>query len=99
MKAILLAAIWAYSALATPDCYDFTVTKLNRKYMEVVPLFLYYNQVDWMTIQANSNCGFYTYGDVLFKSYSPDVTGIYFVFNKAPNLLCNLNNLANTFNN
>ena len=43
MKSILITAILAYSALATPDCYDFSVTKLKRDYMEVLPLMIYYN--------------------------------------------------------
>ena len=98
MKAILLA-ILVYSALATPDCYDFSVTKLNRDYMEVVPLFLYYNSVDWLTIQGNSNCGFYTYGDVFYKGYSDKLQGVYFKFYKGDDLTCNLDNTLLNFKN
>jgi len=71
MKAILpiLAALTSV-ALATPDCYDFSVTTLNSTYMEVLPTMLYYGHTDWMTLNPYSNCGFYTYGDVFIKTYS-----------------------------
>ena len=83
MMKLLSFAFIAYSALATPDCYDFTVTKLKKDYMEIVPLMAYYNHVDWLTLEANSNCAFYTYGNVFFKSYSEDLSAIYFTFYKA----------------
>ncbi|CDW71452.1 UNKNOWN [Stylonychia lemnae] len=98
MKAILIA-IFSYSALATPDCYDFSVTKIIRDYMEIVPMFLYYNQVDWIVIQGGASCGFYTYGDVFYKSYSDKLQGVYFRFYKGNDLQCNLNNNIVTFKN
>ncbi len=84
MKAFLLAAavLILGSVHATPDCYDFTVTKIKRDYLEVLPLLMYYNKVDWMTLEPNSNCAFYTYGDVFFKAYDTGIAGIYFRFLK-----------------
>ena len=87
MKLLVLALILATTVLATPDCYDYSVTTLRTDYFEVLPLLLYYGKVDWMKLNAASNCAFYTYGDVFFQSYSTSyVSGIYFIFNKGNNL-------------
>lgn len=79
---LLLGALLASSVLATPDCYDFTVTSLNKDYMEFLPMMAYYNKIDWLTIEPGKNCAFYTYGNVFFKSYNPNVVGINFRFLK-----------------
>ena len=52
---------------------------------------MYYNQVDWLTINGNNaQCGIYTYGDVFFKSYNAKVTANYFVYRKADGVTCTL---------
>ena len=91
MKVILTLGLLAYSALATPDCYDFTQTKRKTNYMEVLPLMMYYNKVDWLSINGNNaQCGIYTYGDVFFKSYHEKVTANYFVYKKMDGVTCTL---------
>ena len=94
----LMSALF-YHAAATPDCYDFTVTKIDRNYLEMLPLMMYYNHVDWLTIQGNSNCAFYTYEDVFFQSYDPNVSGVYFKFIKGTSLSCTLDNTMYTYPN
>lgn len=90
-KLAILAAL-ASLALATPDCYDFSVTTMNTTYMEVLPEMLYFGHTDWMTLNPYSNCGFYTYGDVFIKTYSSQASAIYFVFKKKiGSTVCTLN--------
>ena len=45
MKSLIIAtAVLLFQAIsATPDCYDFTVTKIKRDHLEVLPLLMYYN--------------------------------------------------------
>ena len=98
MKAtLILAAILASSVLATPDCYDFTVTQLRKDYTEILPLMVYYNHIDYLTIDPGANCAFYTYGNTFFKSYNTSIVGIHFNFMKGSNLQCTLDNTLRTF--
>lgn len=102
MKSMLIAAAAALMVavtLATPDCYDFSVTTLEENYFELLPKMLFYGNVDWMTLKAGKNCGFYTYGDVFLKSYDTPVQGIYFVFQKTLGTTCTLNSTMHTFKN
>jgi hypothetical protein len=97
MKKLLLLAGLFYLALATPDCYDFSVTELRDDYIEVLPLLIYYGQVDWLKLKTGNNCGFYTYKDVFFQSYDSSLSAIYFTFMKGDNLQCNLDNTLRNF--
>ena len=89
MKSIiaLLAIAFVSQTLATPDCYDFSVTEKVDNF-EFLPKILYYGQVDWLNLQTGKNCAFYTYGDVFFRSYHSTVSGIYFVFRKTLGSTC-----------
>jgi hypothetical protein len=87
MKApLILALLFASQVIATPDCYDYSVTRKRTDYMEFLPLVMFYNKVDWMELDPGQNCAFYTYGDVFFKSYNTSVVGIHFKFYKGTNL-------------
>jgi hypothetical protein len=98
MKLIILVLALLSTVLATPDCYDYSVTTLRDDYFEVLPKLLFYGQTDWLTIQPGENCAFYTYGDVFFKSYHSSVSGIYFVFRKVlGSATCKLDNKMQTF--
>jgi hypothetical protein len=100
MKApLIIAVLLLSSVIATPDCYDYSVTAVAPNYMEILPMFLYFGQVNWLTIEPGQNCGFYTYGDVFFKSNSSDVTGIYFYYLKGHNLDCSLDASIQNFPN
>jgi hypothetical protein len=72
---------------------------MNTTYFEILPKLLFYGQTDWISLQERKNCGFYTYGDVFFKSYHPNVTAIYFVFKKTLNSICQLDTTIRTFKN
>lgn len=91
MIALLTLSTMPQSSMATPDCYDFSVTSINDNYFEFLPKMLFYGQVDWMTLKAGKNCGFYTYGDVFIKTYDSSVSGIYFKFTKTLGTTCELN--------
>ena len=52
-----------------------------------------------MTLNAGSNCGFYTYGDVMIKTYDKSTSGIYFVFYKTLGTTCTLNSTLHLFKN
>lgn len=83
---LILALLLITETLATPDCYDFSVTRKRADFMEFLPLVMFYNKVDWLELDAGQNCAFYTYGNVHFKSYNSSVVGIYFKFYKGTNL-------------
>jgi len=86
--------------LATPDCYDYSVTTLREDYFEFLPKMLFYGKSDWLALKHGENCAFYTYGDVFFRSYHSSVSGIYFVFRKVlGSSTCKLNNTLMTFPN
>ena len=87
---LIIAAVLLSSVLATPDCYDFSVTQVKANYLEILPTLLYFNHVDWMLLDPGQNCAFYTYGDVFFKAYDADVVAIYFKFTKGSGLTCTL---------
>lgn len=95
----LALAAFAHLTLATPDCYDFSVTTAQDSFFEMLPKMLYYGNVDWMKLQAGKNCGFYTYGDVFIKSYDASTSAIYFVFKKTLGTTCELDTTLKTFNN
>ena len=96
MNKLSILALLVVSALATPDCYDESVSRRVPGYMDVLPSLMYYGQVDYMEIDAGANCAYYTYRDTLFRSYSESITGIYFVFYKSDDYQCVLdNNLEN----
>lgn len=67
-KQLAILALLVASAFATPDCYDDTVSRIVPGYMDVLPTLMYYGQVDYMEIDAGSNCAYYTYRDTLFRS-------------------------------
>ena len=53
MKAnLIIAAVLLSSVLATPDCYDFSVTQVKQNYLEILPTFLYFNHVDWLLLDS-----------------------------------------------
>ncbi len=89
---LFFIALLSSIAIATPDCYDFSVTEKREDYMDMLPKLLFYGQVDWLKLQSGKNCAFYTYGDVFFRSYHPTVSGIYFVFRKTLGSTCKLEN-------
>ena len=96
----ILASLLVSLVAGTPDCYDFSVTTLNTTYMEVLPQMLYFGHTDWMSLSGNSNCGFYTYGDVFVKTYSSKASAIYFVFKKQlGSSICTLNSTMNVLPN
>ena len=90
MKSLFLALTLLLSSVrGTADCYDFSVTtSLDTSYFEILPMLLFYGTTDWLSLQQHQNCGFYTYGDIFFKSYNANVTGIYFVFKKTLSDIC-----------
>ena len=50
MKLILLSLALLAGVLATPDCYDFSVTTRREDFFEPLPKLLFYGNVDWLTI-------------------------------------------------
>ncbi len=42
MKKLLIALLLALCAVATPDCYDFSVTSPKEDYFEFLPKLLFY---------------------------------------------------------
>ena len=48
---LLIASLLLVSVTGTPDCYDYSVTT-ELTYFELLPMLLYYGQVDWMTLNA-----------------------------------------------
>ena len=51
MKSILYyLALTTALVMATPDCYDKSVTALRQDYMDVLPQMLFYGKIDWLTI-------------------------------------------------
>jgi hypothetical protein len=42
MKLIILALALLSTVLATPDCYDYSVTTLRDDYFEILPKLLFY---------------------------------------------------------
>ena len=99
MQTLTILSLLILSVVATPDCYDFSVTSKKTDYLEVLPSLLFYRQVDWLMLESGQNCGFYTYGDVFLKSYDADVSGIYFVFKKGASLTCNLDSTKHDYTN
>lgn len=99
MKSLFITALLFVLSRATPDCYDFSVTTLQDNTFELLPKMLFYTHVDWMTLDAGKNCGFYTYGDVFIKSYDTSVSGIYFVFKKTLGTTCTLDSTMHSFKN
>lgn len=47
MKLAILALLVA-AAVATPDCYDGTVSRKVDGYMDILPSLMYFGQVDYM---------------------------------------------------
>jgi hypothetical protein len=87
MKApLIIASLLLALVGATPDCYDFTVTQVKKNYLEILPELIYFGHVDWLMLDAGQNCAFYTYEDVWFKAYDPQISGIYFTFTKGSKL-------------
>ena len=76
-----------------------SVTSTVDDYIELLPKLMFYGQVDWLKLQPGKNCGFYTYGDVFFKSFDPTVTAIYFIFKKTLSSTCELDATLQTFKN
>ncbi len=97
MNKLAILSLFVAAALATPDCYDESVSRKVPGYMDVLPSLLYYGQVDYMEIDAGANCAYYTYRDTLFRSYSSSITGIYFVFYKGDDYQCNLDNSLESY--
>ena len=99
MKSLIFAFLFILHVLGTPDCYDFSVTSINKEYMEILPSILYYRKLDQLILDPGQNCGFYTYGETFFKSYDPLVTGIYFTYVKGDHLTCIQNPTIQTYYN
>ncbi len=49
---LIIAAVLLSSVLATPDCYDYSVTQIKPNYMEILPTILYFNKVDWLLLDS-----------------------------------------------
>jgi hypothetical protein len=78
---LVLVLLIHFARSTTPDCYsDQTVSKKWNGYSDVIPPELSGYRVDWFTIDAGSNCGFYTFGNVYFLSFNSSTSGIYLVY-------------------
>lgn len=50
---LIIAGLLLASVFATPDCYDYSVTTEVSNYLEVLPILLYFDKVDWMMLEPN----------------------------------------------
>ena len=50
MKTFIFVFLLAFQVIATPDCYDFTVTTIKKNYMELLPLLLFYRKLDYLML-------------------------------------------------
>lgn len=48
--ALFLIAALSSVTLATPDCYDFSVTEKREDKMDLLPKLLFYGSVDWLNL-------------------------------------------------
>ena len=58
------------------DCFGWSVTK-RVSYMEVLPQLLYYDEVNWINLDAQRSCTFKSKQDVFLKLYGKDLTASY----------------------
>ncbi|TNV86459.1 hypothetical protein FGO68_gene16457 [Halteria grandinella] len=55
------------------DCFSWSVTK-RVNYMEVLPLMIYYDQINWINLDPQQTCTFRTYEAVFLKTFSSNLT-------------------------
>ena len=82
LKLLVLASIITLS-LCTPDCYNTSATSVARKwnsFNEQLPPSLSNFRADWFTLKPGQNCAFYTFNDIYFSSFNPNLQGIYLNF-------------------
>ena len=82
IKVLAFAALFNFS-LCTPDCYNTSATSVARKwnsFNEPLPPSLSNFRADWFTLKPGQNCAFYTFNDLYFASFNPNLQGIYLNF-------------------
>lgn len=86
---MLLALLIAAPLTQAADCFGWSVTK-RVNYLEVLPLMIYYDHVNWINLDSRSACTFKTYEAVFIKTTSPDLVVSYQTY-KEKDFLCTLN--------
>lgn len=61
---------------STTDCFAWSVTK-RADYLEVLPLILYYDRVNWINLDATKTCTYKTFEATFLKFYSNDLSASY----------------------
>ena len=66
-QAVLLMA--ALSAVQAIDCFGWSVTR-RVNYLEIVPMLLYFDHVDWINLDPGYTCTFKSTQSVFLELYS-----------------------------
>ncbi len=88
MLLLLLSALYFISPAQAVDCFGWSVTK-RVSYLEVLPLLLYYDQVNWINLDPNRTCTFRTTEAVFLQLYSANLTASYQEY-RSENFQCKL---------
>ena len=58
------------------DCFSWSVTK-RANYLEILGASMFYDQINWINLDAAKTCSFSTYGDASLRFYSNDLSASY----------------------
>ena len=72
------------------DCFGWSVTR-RVNYLEVVPMLLYFDHVDWINLDPGYTCTFRTNQAVFLQLYSSNLTASYQEYKYSDDFVCALN--------
>ncbi len=72
----LLIALTLLPESSAVDCFGWSYTKRVR-YLEVLPMLLYYDKVNWINLDPSRTCTFKTHEALFLKLYTSDITATY----------------------
>ncbi len=80
----------AFNAVQAIDCFGWSVTR-RVNYLEIVPMLLYFDKVDWINLDPGFTCTFKSTQSVFLQLYSANLTASYQVYEYGDNFACKLN--------
>ncbi len=76
LQLLVVASALLLNLGTTTDCFAWSVTK-RADYIEVLPLLLYYDHVNWINLDATKTCTYKTFEATFLKFYSNDFSASY----------------------
>ena len=84
----LLSVTLLPQSASAVDCYGWSVTK-RVSYLEILPMLIYYDQINWINVDPSRTCTFRTTEAVFMKLSSSDLVVSYQPY-KEVNFKCTL---------